>query len=440
MRRVISFAALIVAILAGSIAATQYLASTFSHAPELGPRLSLGGVHLYPPFAWRKWQLQWGRHARKPFGIALGMSFGGGFLGLGVALRLRGSETPKVTGAFGTARWANRKELAKAGMLGERGIVLCQTADAVLTKTPSRSWKLEKPGDLIRYDGETHAILFAPTGSGKGIGVVLPTLLSWTSSVLVYDPKGENWNATAGWRRQFSHCLRFEPTSRHSVRFNPLLHVRPYPFDVRDAQNINEILVNPDNMTNEQRSYWKDAGQAFLTALILHVLYAEPIKSITGVMHAMSDPERPIEDLLEAMLTTRHLPDGPHPTVARGARAMLNKADKDRSGVVSTALSFLGIYEDPLVAENTATSDFMLDDLVCGDRPVSLYLCVPASDSDRLKPVIRLLLNFLARRLTEHEWHVDGPGGLRPKRHQLLCLIDEFPLQSVELRACRALM
>src|SRR3546814_12544141 len=77
--------------------------------------------------------------------------------------------------------------------------------------------------------------------SGKGVGLVVPTLLSWTGSAVIHDIKGENWQLTAGWRAQFSHCLLFNPTDPCSARYNPLLEVRKGSHEVRDVQNIAEI-------------------------------------------------------------------------------------------------------------------------------------------------------------------------------------------------------
>ncbi|HKO93163.1 MAG TPA: type IV secretory system conjugative DNA transfer family protein, partial [Polyangiaceae bacterium] len=361
MRRILSFAVLVVALLAGSVAATQYLARTFGYAPELGaPLISVGSARLYPPFDWYRWQRQWGRHAKKDFALALALAAGGIAIGLAAGVRLRtGDRTPQPTGAHGTARWAEIRDLEKVGILDAEGIVLCQTAEADLRRTAQGGWEQRKPGRLIRHDGPEHAIVFAPTRSGKGVGVVVPTLLGWTGSVIVYDPKRENWDLTAGWRRTFSHCLRFDPSTKHSVRFNPLMEVRPAPLDVRDAQNIAEILVNPDT-TEEQRDHWKLTGHAFLVAAILHVLYSEEDKSLAGVLKFLTDPSRTLIEQLTQMLETWHLPNGPHPAVAGGAREMLNRSENERSGVLSTAISFLSLYRDPLIAANTSVSDFAL--------------------------------------------------------------------------------
>jgi len=126
------------------------------------------------------------------------------------------------------------------------------------------------------------------------------------------------------------------------------------------------------------------------------------------------------------MMTTNHLgtADAPmeHPVVASAAREVLNKSDNERSGVLSTAMSFLGLYRDPTVAEVTSRCDWRIADLVEGKAPVSLYLVVPPSDISRTKPLIRLVLNQIGRRLTEHLHAENKPG-----RHKLLMMLDEFP-------------
>jgi type IV secretion system protein VirD4 len=127
-------------------------------------------------------------------------------------------------------------------------------------------------------------------------------------------------------------------------------------------------------------------------------------------------------EILQRMLTTSHLPEGPHPVVAQTARAMLNKSENELSGVVSTAKAALTLYEDPIVADNTSRSDFRISDIMNADHPVSLYLVVPPSDLERTRPLIRLLLNQMGKRLTE-KMTVKGPA----YAHRLLMLLDEFP-------------
>ena len=122
--------------------------------------------------------------------------------------------------------------------------------------------------------------------------------------------------------------------------------------EVRDTQNVADILVDP-NGDKDTKDHWQTTAHSLLCGAILHVLYAEPDKTLSGVAAILSDPCATQTQTLERMIATRHLPTGPHPVVAQAAREMLNKSDNERSGVFSTAMSCLGLYRDPVVARNT---------------------------------------------------------------------------------------
>jgi type IV secretion system protein VirD4 len=437
----------------GTWTATQYVAWALGYQPQLGhPDLIIRGYPLYKPWAWMLWAYHFEPYAPKVFNMASTIIYTSFFLmfSVMVALAVFRARRRSEQGSYGTARWAVRKELQEVGLLEDRGVILAQTNDAVFrsnVKTDqagdvSVQWVMEQHGtELLRHHGPEHVFCFAPTRSGKGVGLVIPTLLSWTGSCVVYDIKKENWAATAGWRRKFSHCLRFEPTSPGSVRFNPLLEIRRGLYEVRDAQNIADILVDPEGSL-ERRDHWDKTAHTIFVGAILHILYAESDKSIAGLVRFLSDPKRNIEETLQYMLTTSHLSDGPHPVVASCAREALNKSPNELSGVISTAMTFLGLFRDPIIAENTAVSDFHVEDLMNSDRPVSLYIVVPPSDIDRTKPLIRLILNQMGRRLTEKmsftqnqpiaKDSTDG-GQIRKStgqavpRHRMLLMLDEFP-------------
>jgi type IV secretion system protein VirD4 len=198
-----------------------------------------------------------------------------------------------------------------------------------------------------------------------------------------------------------------------------LLEVRRGDAEVRDVQNIADILVDPEGAL-ERRNHWEKTSHALLVGTILHVLYAETDKTLAGVANLLSDPRRPIEATLRVMMTTRHLGDRPHPVVASAARELLNKSENERSGVLSTAMSFLGLYRDPVVAKITARRDWRIGDLTENRQPTTLYLVVPPSDISRTKPLVRLILNQIGRRLTEKRH--DGA-----RRHRVLLMLDEFP-------------
>jgi type IV secretion system protein VirD4 len=393
-------------------AATQWSAALLGYQPALGtPWIDLLGIKVYAPWKLFAWWIAFDAQAPGVFARAGAVAALGGLLSGAVAIggaAWRASLNSKAT-TYGSARWADTSDVDQANLLGHQGVVLGLYKDRYL-----------------RHDGPEHVLALAPTRSGKGVGLVLPTLLSWPGSAVIHDIKGENWALTAGWRAQFSHCLLFDPTNPLSARFNPLLEVRKGAHEVRDVQNIADILVDPEG-AKERRDHWEKTAHALLTGAILHVLYAEEEKTLARVATFLADPSRSILRTLKIMLTTNHLgtEEAPmvHPVVASIARELLNKSDNERSGVVSTAMSFLGLYRDPLIAANTARSDWRIADLMGAERPVSLYLVVPPSDISRTKPLVRLILNQIARRLTET---LEAANANTPRR-QLLLMLDEFP-------------
>ena len=397
--------------LLGLWAATQWAAAMLAYQRELGPRwFSVGGLPLYRPWALFGWWFHYDAYAPAVFNRAGALAGASGFLGCGAAIAgslWRARQSSNVT-TYGSARWATEAEVREAGLLGGAGVFLGSLA-----------------GSDLRHDGPEHVLAFAPTRSGKGVGLVVPTLLSWTGSAVIHDIKGENWDLTAGWRSRFSHCLLFNPTDPRSARYNPLLEVRRGPHEVRDVQNIADILVDPEGAL-ERRNHWEKTSHSLLVGTILHILHAEEEKTLARVATFLSDPARSFASTLRVMMTTNHLgtSDAPlvHPVIASVARELLNKSENERSGVLSTAMSFLGLYRDPTVARVTSACDWRIGDLVAAGRPVSLYLVVPPSDISRTKPLVRLVLNQIGRRLTEQLR--SAQGGVAPR---LLLMLDEFP-------------
>ena len=358
----------------------------------------------YPPaFFW--WWLVYDAYAPKIFMQGACIAASGGVLSMVVAFAMsiwRAREA-RTAATYGSARWATASEIRAAQLTGPDGVVLGRLGR-----------------HYLRHNGPEHVLCFAPTRSGKGVGLVIPTLLTWPGSCVVHDIKGENWNLTSGFRARHGRVLLFDPTNRRSAAYNPLLEVRRGEWEVRDVQNIADVLVDPEGAL-EKRNHWEKTSHSLLVGAILHVLYAEEDKTLAGVASFLSDPKRSMEATLDAMMTTPHLgSSGPHPVIASAARELKNKSENERSGVLSTAMSFLGLYRDPVIAQVTRHSDWCIRDLVEGKRPASLYLVVPPSDISRTKPLIRLILNQIGRRLTED---LEAQG----RRHRLLLMLDEFP-------------
>ncbi len=399
-------------VIAGVWASTQWVAAMLAYQPQLGlPWLTLFDAPVYQPWAIFSWWYHYDAYAPHVFDKAGTLAGASGFIGCAAAIfgsLWRARQQRQVT-TYGSARWAEFREIDRAGLLGDAGAFLGRYH-----------------GRYLRHDGPEHVMAFAPTRSGKGVGLVVPTLLSWTGSAVIHDIKGENWQLTAGWRSRFSHALLFNPTDARSAKYNPLLEVRRGANEVRDVQNIADILVDPEGAL-ERRNHWEKTSHSLLVGTILHILYAEEEKTLARVATFLSDPQRPFVATLKRMMTTNHLGtiDKPqvHPVVASAAREVLNKSENERSGVLSTAMSFLGLYRDPTVAEVTSRCDWRIADLVETAQPVSLYLVIPPSDISRTKPLVRLVLNQIGRRLTEKLDGVGTPG----RKHQLLMMLDEFP-------------
>jgi type IV secretion system protein VirD4 len=390
-------------VLAAMWLATQWTAWRLGFQPQLGPAwFEFATMPVYLPVAFFWWWYRYDAYAPQIFMEGAGFAASGGFASIGLAIGMsvwRAREAKTIT-TYGSARWATNREIRGAGLLHPDGVILGRLGRGYL-----------------RHDGPEHVLCFAPTRSGKGVGLVIPTLLTWSGSAIVHDIKGENWQLTAGWRARFGRVLLFDPTNPLSAAYNPLLEVRRGDSEVRDVQNVADILVDPEGAL-ERRNHWEKTSHSLLVGAILHVLYAEPDKTLAGVANFLSDPKRPIETTLRAMMTTRHLGDRPHPVVASAARELLNKSENERSGVLSTAMSFLGLYRDPVVAMVTSRCDWRINDLADEKRPVTLYLVVPPSDISRTKPLVRLVLNQIGRRLTED---------LKVRGQRILLMLDEFP-------------
>jgi type IV secretion system protein VirD4 len=434
-----------------NVAATQLVASRFAYQPALGhPWLRFGTVALYSPWRWVAWLWQYGNTTntavRLPLLYGASVVIIGSIATIGVFALLNLQRTKRLTqnaeDLHGSARFASPQDVKVTGLLDARqGVFVGGWYD-----------DLAKRLRYLRHNGPEHVLAFAPTRTGKGVGLVIPTLLAWNESGVIYDIKGENWAKTAGYRHAQGHlCFKFSPVEQHTSRFNPLSEIRlGSPRDVSDAQNVADMIVRTGEDSPQER-YWQDAAASITTGMILHVCYAASaegrIASLGDLAGVFTRPGSGFRDTLNELLSYPHDPDytfgwhtrecevtATHPVVREKVQEMLDKEDKDFSGVLSTAKTALSLYSDPLVAQNTSASDFTIQDLVNNERPVSLYLVVPPSDKIRLRPLIRLMFTMIVNRLTER-MAFEGTDQKRNRR-RLLFLIDEFPsLHRMELFA-----
>ena len=222
----------------------------------------------------------------------------------------------------------------------------------------------------LRHNGPEHILAFAPTRSGKGVGLVIPTLLAWSESAVIYDIKGENWAKTAGFRVQQGHlCFKFSPVEENaSSRFNPLSEVRLFtPRDVSDAQNIANMIVRTGEDSPQER-YWQDAAASITTGMILHVCYEAALQgrvaSLADLAHVFTTPGSNFRDTLEDLLNFPHDPEykhdwrmptgdktATHPVVREKVQEMLDKEERDFGGVQKLGLSPSKLRQDRILDE-----------------------------------------------------------------------------------------
>ncbi len=358
----------------------------------------------------------------------------------------------------GSARWASKRDIQAAGLLPRPRKwhqVLRRVSPASSSGVYVGAW-VDRQGKLhyLRHDGPEHVLTYAPTRSGKGLGLVIPTLLSWPDSAVITDLKGELWAITAGWRQKYAKnkVLRFEPADPGcDVSWNALDECRiGTGHEVGDVQNLATLLVDPDGRGLD--SHWQKTSQALLVGVILHALYKRKNEgvpaSLPHIDHLLADPDRSVAELWMEMLTYSHVDGKNHPVVGAAARDMLDRPEEEAGSVLSTAKSYLALYRDPVVARNSSSSSFRIKDLMNHDSPVSLYIVTQPTDKARLRPLVRIVINMIVRVLadrmlfervpspvagwrrmlsiTSRDRH-DNVQSKRTYKHRLLGMIDEFP-------------
>ena len=393
-------------LLVGLQAAGQFVGWTFAYAPVLGPGLHLSpDLVVYPPWAIIDWRATFGAEEPKVFGAANALLILGLAGGLGLGVLFDGDPRSRRTRGWGVL-----KEARRAGLLQGKGCVIGELSGRILATNDLRP-----------------TLVTGGTRSGKGRGHVVPSLLCWTASALVHDPKGELWRMTAGWRSTFSHALYFNPRNAHSARWNPLAEIRPGPVELAQVQRLVAILADPGGVRDDE-AIWDKAASEILEAVILHVLYTakDAEKTLLKVRELLAD----LDDAADVMIKTLHRP-GPsgepecHPFIRTACKGYAAMHDRFRTSVQGTARSYLKWLAGDDVERALSTSDFALGDLMCATAPASLYVQLAPADAAALKPLVRLLFYAAAQSLTAEE-KADLHG--RPKRHQLLMLMDEFPL------------
>jgi len=303
----------------------------------------------------------------------------------------------KKESLHGDAHWGTEGEIRAAGLRSKKGILLGRTG---------------KSNYLIADDYQ-HILLFAPTGSGKGVGFVLPNLVFWDASLICHDIKGENHELTSGYREKIMNQRVYlwnpaDPDGRTHC-YNPLDWISSKPGQmVDDVQKICNLIL-------PEQEFWQNEARSLLLGVILY-LFAVPEKpcSFGEVVRTMRSDD--VVYSLAVVLDT--IGKKIHPVSYMNIAAFLQKADKERSGVVSTMNSALELWANPLIDTATASSDFDLQQLK--KQLTSIYCAVTPDNLQRLEPLLKVFYQQASDFLTRKMPGKDEPYGV-------LFMMDEFP-------------
>ncbi len=411
---------------------TQLIAYAFGYSDTLGPAIT---GKIYAPWKGLVWYQQAGADYPVLFAEKFNFALSAGAIFFSAILLLILVYKPITKGnktLYGTAKFAALNDVKKMGLLEPP-----EGANAVVVG----GYQHKKTIKYLYHQGPEHVLGFAPSRSGKGVALMLPTLFTWLDSVVVLDIKGEGWALTSGWRKNYAknRVLKFDPTddSGFGAKFNPLNEIRINTnHDVADSQIIANMLVDPDG--KGLVDHWQKTSYAMLTGVILHLLYKHqstdlPYPTLTDLLLCLSNPDQPPEDFFAEMQENDFYNGLPHPTASTTAQDQLNRADREASSVLSSVISYLVLYRDPVLSKNVASSDFTISDLMNHEDPIALYLVVRPSDKERLMPLIRLMITLLTTKLTNKMDFAEGRSVAHYK-HRLLLMLDEFTaLRKLEL-------
>lgn len=391
----------------------------------------------------------------------------------------------------GTARFATRKDLKNYGMLQQHGVVCGELAEAKVNykidaEKASLTLHCKKPAALVCHSGRTNTLMIAPTRSGKGVSTVIPTCLNYgvpyeaydkkqhkkvvkgRGSMVIFDPKGENWAATAGYRSKFSRVIPFRPldAENNTAHYNPIWEIPDSPSEAFSwADTIGEIFFGGDSAkaaSDGATQYFNNTARDIFAGVVMHVRFSKDIpwkdKNLATVLHVFSSAseeeekkEEPvtIQDgdkttqvtpkakqqddeetggpggkMLEEMIKADHGNEKIHQLIVEAANRSKIQTPKERASTYSTVFSKISLFQDPLLANATSYSDFSVDDFINSKNGISLYLIVPYNHIKRISPVFRMIITFMIKKFSAGETNANEVKLKIP----CLFLLDEFPV------------
>jgi type IV secretion system protein VirD4 len=278
-------------------------------------------------------------------------------------------------------------------------------------------------GKLMRYDGPAHLLTLAPTRAGKGVGTVIPNLLTVPRSVLVIDPKGENAKIAGEARKRFGAVHILDPfgvTGLPASAYNPLGRLSPESLDLgEDAASLSEALVM-DPPGQQSDAHWNEEAKALLSGLIMFAVAHEDQdrKTLATVREYLTLPPEKFRALLELMQDSTAAGG----LIARAANRFLGKSDREAASVMSSAQRHTHFLDSPRIVAATARSDFQFSAL--RHDLTSIFLVLPPNRLDAYSRWLRLLVAQALQDIAR-DAEAAQAGSARLKQPALF-LLDEF--------------
>ena len=255
--------------------------------------------------------------------------------------------------------------------------------------------------DPILLEDEGHLITVAPTGAGKGVSAIIPTLLRYKGPIIVIDPKGENVAVTARARKEMGHkVIVIDPmniTDFDSDSFNPLAEINPLMMGA--TEQIGNILTSlfSSHKSTGDNYFWKSQGQLLVRMCILHVLSTDKHEK---TLAEVRDTLLQVMDV-KGILNTK-LPSSNNQEVRNYFLNLPSEADSTWQGIVSFALDGLAFVNGPEVNEVLNQSTFTLEEVTRGE-PISIYIVVPPALLETLSPLLRLWISCLFQAISRRK-------------------------------------
>ena len=390
---VLAFGGLVIGSMLGIIAAGGY--STWATGRDL-TNVGFGTIFEYLPQTWTL--------ITEPFRTAA--MIGGGFALLG-AVAFPAIGVRRDLTSHGSARWATKAEIKRARLI------------STVEKLNGPVYgKLGEPRSQEKYLTSVtipHSLIAAPTGAGKGVGIVIPTLLTYPGSIMCLDPKGRNYEDTARHRKSIGdRIFKFAPYDENSRthRFNPLDDIASLPKDRRftEARRLGASFITIQG--DSAQGFLGGARDIFAATALLCIERGTP--TLAAVHDALSQPGKSAANLLSLGLEVS----------SREATSIFNKFSGRDEKHLSAYMSILmdgglGLWADPAVRNATAASDFTLKSLRA--RPATVYIVIPPNDIEAVAPLVRLLfqqtVSILQRAMPDQE---------KGEKYPVLLLLDEF--------------